>query len=147
MSERVHTCGLYLPGHDVHWIQARLSAEERSKRPPAPGRLIEVQPDGLVVIEAQGVVRQLWNHDTDRMKRLVTRNRGEISYQPGFGLLRTPSAEGSYLFCVSDADSPELRPCPTSPPTGTLEELLREAGGFSIPGREALGRAGLEREQ
>jgi hypothetical protein len=54
-------------------------------------------------------------------------------------LLRTASAEGSYLFCVADADSSHLRPCPDRPPTGTMVELLRNAGGFSIPGREALG--------
>ncbi len=132
-------CGLYLRGHDVHWIQAKLSVEQQSERPSRPGHLLDLQTDGLVVIEVHGVLRRLWNHDTNRMKSLVARNRGAVSYQPGFGLLRTASAEGSYLFCVADADSSDLRPCPNRAPTGTMVELLRNAGGFSIPGREALG--------
>ena len=132
-------CGLYLRGHDVHWIQAKLSVQQQSERPSRPGLLLDVQSDGLVFIEVQGVVHRLWNHDTHRMKRLVARNRGVVSYQPGFGLLRTSSSGGSYLFCVADADNPDLRACPDSPPTGTMIELLRNAGGFSIPGRVALG--------
>lgn len=134
-----YRCGLYLRGHDVHWIQAKLSVEQQSERPSRPGHLLNLQSDGLVVIEVHGVLQRLWNHDTNRMKSLVARNRGAVSYQPGFGLLRTASAEGSYLFCVVNADSPDLRPCPDRPPTGTMVELLRNAGGFSIPGREALG--------
>lgn len=136
--ERARSCGLYLPGHDVHWIQARLSVEEELQRPSTPGLLLGVQPDGLVVVEVNGVVRRLWNHDTDRLEQLVARNRGEVSHQPGFGLLKTPSEKSSYLFCVADADSPDLRPCLAHPPTGGPLELLREAGGFSIPGPEAL---------
>jgi hypothetical protein len=136
--ERVHFCGLYLPGHDVHWIQARLSSEQLSRCPSAPGHLLEVQTDGIVVVEVDGEVRRLWNHDTDRVEQLAARNGGEISHQPGFGLLRTASDRGSYLFCVADAGRRDLRTCPTHPPTGDPLELLREAGGFTISGQEAL---------
>ncbi len=132
-----YRCGLYLRGHDVHWIQAKLSVQQRSERPSRSGHLLDVQSDGLVVIEVQGVLHRLWNHDTDPMKHSADSSRGTVSYQPGFGLLRTKSAEGSYLFCVADENSPDLRPCPDRLPTGTLVELLRNAGGFSIPGREA----------
>lgn len=138
MSAAVHTCGLYLRGHDVHWIQAKISDREQGERPIMSGHLLEVRSEGLVIVEVQGSIYRLWNHDTDRMRVLVAGNAGEISYQPGFGLLRTASASGSYLFCVADADSPDLRPCPTSPPTGGPSELLRKAGGFSMPGPEAL---------
>ena len=148
MSERAHSCGLYLPGHDVHWIQAKLAARCEPtgiKREARAGELLEVRPDGLVIIEVEGEVRRLWNHDSDRLKRLVARNRGEISHQPGFNLLRTRSGEGSYLFCVAEADSRELQTCPPSAPTGPLVELLENAGGFSISRREALGWVDPER--
>ena len=135
----VYRCGLYLRGHDVHWIQAKLSVQQQSERPFRPGHLLDVQSDGVVIVEVDDVLHRLWNHDTHRMKHLVARNRGVVTYQPGFGLLRTRSSEGSYLFCVADADSPDLGSCPDSPPTGTMIELLRNAGGFSIPGRVALG--------
>lgn len=151
MSGRAYSCGLYLPGHDVHWIQAKLAArcephpKTGIKREATAGELLEVRPDGLVIIEVEGEVRRLWNHDSDRLKRLVARNRGEISHQPGFNLLRTRSGGGSYLFYVAEADSREIQPCPPSAPTGTLVELLKNAGGFSIRGREALGWVDPER--
>jgi hypothetical protein len=152
MSNRAYSCGLYLPGHDVHWIQAKRSVQEQTQRPSMPGRLLETQPEGLVIIEVQRVIYQLWNHDTDRIQDLVAANQGAISYQPGFGLLRTAAsltssgtAEQStpatgasfYLFCVADANDPKLRPCPTNAPSGDLVDLLRNAGGFSVPGGEA----------
>ena len=46
-----YRCGLYLRGHDVHWIQAKLSVEQQSERPSRPGHLLDLQSDGLVVIE------------------------------------------------------------------------------------------------
>ena len=139
-----YRCGLYLPGHDVHWIQAKLSREKRDQRPTRPGQLIKTDPDGLVVVEVEGVVYRLWNHDPLRMERLVARNRGSVSYQPGAGLLRTESVLGNFLFCVADADDPELRECPSTPPAGSPFELLRTAGGFSMPGPDVLRWAELE---
>ncbi len=74
--ERAYTCGFYLPGHDVHWNQAKLAGmyvfnlgaassvtSERDPMPDTnrqavPGHLLEVQPDGLVVVEVDGVVRR-----------------------------------------------------------------------------------------
>lgn len=134
-----YRCGLYLPGHDVHWIQARVARKDGTGCPEFHGHLLGTRPGGVAIIEAGGVVHRLWNHNADRLERLAAVNDGAVSYQPGFGLVRTASNGGSYLFCVIDADSPDLRPCPDSPPTGTMVELLRNAGGFSIPGREALG--------
>lgn len=135
--ERVRNCGLYIPGHDVHWIQAKRGWSDEVNL-PAPGHLAEVWPDGLVVVEIDGDVRRLWNHNPERLEALVARNRGQISHQPEWGLMSTPSDGGRYQFCVADADHPDLRPCPAHPPTGNPYELLMEAGGFSIPGSEAL---------
>ncbi|CAN5619812.1 hypothetical protein BH24ACT26_BH24ACT26_20260 [soil metagenome] len=134
--ERARSCGLYLPGHDVHWIQARLSVEEELQRPSTPGLLLGVQPDGLVVVEVNGVVRRLWNHDTDRLEQLVARNRGEVSHQPGFGLLKTPSEKSSYLFCVADADSPDLRPCLAHPPPAAPWSYFERPAGSRSPDRK-----------
>lgn len=151
--ERAYQCGLYLPGHDVHWIQAKVSAQSaadpRKARSNlwAPGHLLDVRSDGSLVVEVDGAVRRLWNHDPDRLEQLVARNLGEISHQPGFSLIRTKSERGSYLFCVADADSPDLRPCPAHPPTGNPMDLLREADGFSVPGPEALRWSESRREK
>ena len=134
MSGDAFHCGLYLPGHDPHWIQAKL-AHKPEAIPPESGHLLEVREDGLVVVQVQGVVHQLWNHDPARLERLAKVNRGRITYQPGFGLLTTRSGPSSrFLFCVAKVEDPDRRPCPKSPPTGSLPEVLTEAGGFSIPG-------------
>lgn len=139
MSEHAFRCGYYLPGHDVHWIQAKVSA--RSDAPaPQPGHLLEVRADGLLIVESSGGLHRLWNHDPERLERLAKPNNSVLTYQPRFHLLRTSSTSGSFLFCVADAEHPARRPCPTHPPTGSLTELLREAGGFSLPGPEALRR-------
>jgi hypothetical protein len=91
--ECTHRCGLYSPGHDVHWIQAKLSA--RAAADPsasragmwAHGHLLEVCRNGFLSIEVDGRVRRLWNHDPDRLEQVVAHNLGEISHQPALGWL------------------------------------------------------------
>ena len=157
---RAHRCGLYLPGHDVHWIQAKLAA--RSEVNPetgvreefVPGKLLEVRQDGILVVETAGVIRRLWNHDPKRFEDQAARNQGEVAFHPRFNLMRTASKHTCLtrvfgeprtvtlpswrLLCVADADNPDVRPCPETPPTGDPIDLARMAGGFSISGQEAL---------
>jgi hypothetical protein len=112
-----------------------------------PGRLLEVFPSGLLIVEVAGSIHRLWNHDPDRLADLVARNDGAILHQPGWGLLLTKSEQGHYMFCVADADAPELRPCPTERPSGTPIDLLQEAGGFSLPGPAVRDWLESEREE
>ncbi|MGP8207113.1 MAG: hypothetical protein ACLQVK_13860 [Acidimicrobiales bacterium] len=135
----VYSCGLYLPGHDVHWIQG-LHAVGDAVDPAQQGTLVDLHADGALAIEVAGDRRRLWNHDPERLERLVERNRGEIWHQHAWRLLWTRSRDGRYAFCVADADDPERRPCPQSPPTGDLVHLLREAGGFSVSASPFEGR-------
>ena len=138
MTARAYRCGLYLPGHDVHWIQAKLSVKRDAPLPEA-GHLLEVRTDGVLFVEMQGAVYRLWHHDPARLELRVKVNKGRITYQSRFGLLRTSAGPGSHaLFCVADADASDRRSCPTSPPAGSLPELLKKAGGFSVPGPEDL---------
>jgi hypothetical protein len=121
-------------GHEVHWIQARKGAEDMVDR-PAPGHLLEVGSDGVVVVEVGGEIRRLWHHDFDRLERLVADDDLEIGHQPTWGLLWS---HNNGLLCVVDADSPSRGPCPTARPAADPVDLLLEAGGFSISGPEAL---------
>ena len=131
-SRVAHTCGLYIPGHDVHWIQG-LHAGPDSKNPAQAGKLVEVLPDGTLVVDVAASLRRLWHHDPSRLERLVARNKGEVSYQPHWHLLWTRSRHGRYAFCIANAGDPERRPCPAYPPTGDIFDLLQDAGGFSMP--------------
>jgi hypothetical protein len=131
MSAPLFTCGLYLPGHDVHWIQGIQSAKDQMNLPKV-GNVVEVRADGIFVVELDGQLSRLWNHDPGRLERLVARNDGRVSYQPRWGLLRTPSSEGDYCFCVARADGPKRKRCPSKQATGTPIDLLRQSGGFSL---------------
>ena len=117
-------CGLYRPGHEIHYIQMRKSSEDR-ENPRLLGRLIECRSDGTVVIEIEGREISLWSHEPERVAESVAANDGVVRYQKRWGLLW-----GSDCFCVASADHV---PCPDSPPTGTPLELLKSAGGFILP--------------
>ena len=123
-------CWYYLPGHRPHWIQVNLAGKDGGK--PLPGRLLDVGPDGSVDIEVQGQELHLWNHESDRLAEAAQRVGGALSYQSRWGLLWIPSESGRYAFCVARR-SDQLSPCPTRAPEGTLTELLKEAGGFTLP--------------
>ena len=128
-TRRLKRCGLYAPGHEVHWIQAHRSSEDAENR-PSRGTLIDVADDGVLTVEIDGQRLSLWNHDPVRLIDVISLNGPEVSYQPRWGLLRSPHDFG-YLFCVVDAEA-DRRTCPEAPPTGDLLELLESAGGFSI---------------
>ncbi|MFI5052458.1 MAG: hypothetical protein ACHQBP_05975 [Acidimicrobiales bacterium] len=127
-------CGLYRPGHDPHWIQARRGWEDGSN-PPVTGRLVDARDDGTVVIDVNGELRRLWNHEPARLAEAAARSGGVVMHQPRWGLLKNPSESGHYLFCVAD-DGQEHQGCPDRPPTGTPIELLKSAGGFIVPASE-----------
>jgi hypothetical protein len=96
------TCGRYTPGHDVHWIQWSLSRRDALNR-PSRGRFLGASHDGTLTIEVDGEVILLWNHDPDRLLDVISVNGPDISYQPRWGLLRSPHAYG-YVFCVAPAE-------------------------------------------
>jgi len=138
-------CGLYLPGHNVHWIQAKLAAGNGSHpetglpRPPVSATLIGVASGGIIEIDVSGTRVQLWNHDTEKTSELGKLSGTSLQYLPGFHLLRiqTGSDTATRLFCVVPIENPR-RVCPSEAPSGSLVDLLKEAGGFSIPGRDVL---------
>jgi hypothetical protein len=109
------------------------------------GHFIDVDDDGVVVVDLAGERLLLWNHDPDRLRVLVTQNGPAISYQRRWGLLRSEHPGGSYLFCVTEANNPDRRPCPQDHQSGVqvdgplsvddLVEQLKTTGGFSVPAR------------
>lgn len=95
-------CHLFLPGHRVHWIQARKSWEDDINL-PLPGRLVSTSEDGSVVIEVNGRQLRLWNHEAERIEAAAARTSGSISYQARWGLLFVASSPVSRdSFCVAE---------------------------------------------
>ncbi len=140
----VKPCGLFLPGHDVHWIQVMHAGRDPENR-PVRGHLLEVGDDGVVAVDLAGGRLLLWNHDPDRLRALATQNGPAISYQRRWGLLRSEHKGGWYAICVTEAENPDRRPCPQTHLTGDqidgpmsvddLVEQLSTTGGFSVPAR------------
>ena len=122
-------CQLYLPGHKVHYLQARLS-HDRGKGRFLPARVIS-SSDADIGVVVMGRERHLRNHHMARLRRHLG---AEILFHERLGLLKIPS--GGYLFCVTDADLP-WTPCRSLPAQANdsgevLAERLRSAGGFVI---------------
>jgi len=132
-------CGLFKPGHNLHWIQMNLAVED-SENLPAPGRFIESRTDGSVVIEVDGHELLLWNHEPERLADAAAANEGAVEYQPRWGLLWVSSESGRYAFCAARSPDDHVQ-CPLQPSVGSPVELLKSAGGFTISANDMRGNA------
>jgi hypothetical protein len=136
-------CGLYLPGHHVHFIQARRAWED-TEHPPETANLIELRDDGGLVVHVGTEVRHLWNHQPERVGDAVGVGDRTIFHQPRWGLLIVGRGPGQHLFCVAGSDV-DHRECPTVPPTGSPAALLLGAGGFFTPAADLRALTSLGR--
>jgi hypothetical protein len=127
-------CGLFKSGHVPHWIQMSRATEDRENL-PSSGRLVESRSDGEVVVEVDRHELRLWNHEPERLAEAAAASGGAIKYQLRWGLLWVPSNSGRYAFCVADPSTDHV-PCPFQPPVGSPMELLKGAGGFTVPASE-----------
>lgn len=100
-QEPAYSCDSYRPGHDVHWIQARKSWEE-------PGLVEEgvvtQVGEGIVTVQIGPEVRRYRNHDTARFERILRRRGMNVIIQERWRLLKVPSPEGFYCFCIATSN-------------------------------------------
>jgi hypothetical protein len=124
-------CGSYRPGHQVHVIQARTSAEAGAG---APAIVTSIADDGTITF-ADGTTR--WNHEPARLREAVERHGARVLVG-AHGVLRVPHRSGAHLFSLGDTATP----CPGSAEApSSLHELVRqvaERGGAMLSGRELL---------
>jgi hypothetical protein len=129
-------CALSLPGHSVHFIQARHSWEKR--RPVVPGRLVAV--DGtLVVVRLGGRERRFRNHEPQTLRAAAEEAGGAVGVQEGLSLLSVRRADRWAMFSIADAGVPwraclreEVEPGPIT----SLEiarRILDRGGGYWRP--------------
>ena len=107
-------CPLYLPGHNVHWIQARLTWNE-PKHDPIPAKLRLVRADGEFTVEVDGEIRRYWTHDPQQLTRAM--NRYDVFELVGYGVLTVPRelrrvGQPFPMFCITEPDSKYRSPCP-----------------------------------
>jgi hypothetical protein len=118
----VRTCGSYHRGHDVHFIQVRLSFES------GPGQrrtVANVDDDGTIRFVTGEPV---WHHDPGRLKAVLN-VYGPEARMDSYGVLRVPTERGAYCFSVAT----EPDPCRTDtldarPGESIVEEVLRRGG-------------------
>ncbi len=125
-------CGLYLPGHEVHWIQG-IHSGDPGEVAPVPARILEVADDGTTTIDVCDELLELWTHDATRLQAIIAKRGADARYQKRWRLLRIPSGTGNYCIDVTPTSNPARRPCPTSPPrVDTLAVQLVASGGFTV---------------
>lgn len=122
-------CGLFKPGHNPHWIQVNRALGDEVNL-PAPGRLLRIEANGIVVIEVGGRENTVWSHEAGRVGEAAALRDERVTYQPRWGLLWVKSDVGNYAFCVADPPN-RHQECPDQPPGGDALELLDRAGGFT----------------
>ncbi|HZD65463.1 MAG TPA: hypothetical protein VE152_05150 [Acidimicrobiales bacterium] len=131
-------CGLYIPGHTVHFIQAKRSSREE-EYPPASGEVTGMEGNMITVALADGTHRYR-NHEVPRLAEILGGTTGPVVVQWGLHLLKVAGDRGSwYCFAIADADEP-WRPCDSEPlgsadPRSVVERLLTH-GGVMVPGPE-----------
>ncbi len=125
-------CDLYIPGHMVHWIQARLAWEH-----PRESAVLEGVQGQVVTVRFPDRIARYRNHQVEALLDVAERGSSVLA-STQYGTLSVPSDHGSlWCFCIADADEP-WRACSVAPMDPLsyrdLIDRLEDRGGFSIPG-------------
>jgi len=131
-------CALYKPGHQVHFIQAKLGWQE-NRANYRTGKLLSVEDDGWIAVEVGGELLRFWNHQPERARWCFEQSGGRIGL-PGYGLLHAPNKRGgNYCFCVSPGGpTPCARPSTAGSSPAGLVEQVKSHGGFMVSGADTL---------
>lgn len=130
--------GSYRPGHEVHFIRAKLSGQGVSRAGTAT-----VDQLGWITVDVHDGDRvRLWNHHPERLTALLLTTGGRVELRER-SVLGVPKADGSYLVSVGT----EQWPCPSDDDSLegiSLSEVIKRRGGFTIlrrPAKPARGTA------
>jgi hypothetical protein len=117
-------CGSYTAGHDIHFIQARLSGEN----PPIGERTIDT-------VTADGTIRftddtTCWNHHPERLEAIIDRYDRRVELRQ-YSVLAVPGNGRHWLFSISS----EVDPCRSDTAEihsgeSFLDELVRRGGAY-----------------
>jgi hypothetical protein len=142
-AEEHPACDLYVPGHLVHFIQAKKAWE--SDDPVRWGRFEGVDDGCLVVRFLDGYAGRYRIHRPSEVVRVAARGeKVRVSERWRFASI-SRRFEQLLGVCIALPDDPS-RPCSVAPDEPTSIEdpadRLAERGGFLVPGRRAAQLAG-----
>lgn len=101
-------CGLYLPGHQVHYIQARKAAADAG----VAVEVLGLRGDALVLSVGDGV-RLYRNHHPQRVL-VLARDHGKARLIERYSVLRVGGGNTRAVFSLARIDTP-VRNCPMPP--------------------------------
>jgi len=126
------TCALYTPGHQVHFIQARLSAEDDPVH-RRMGKLLALDDNGWITVDVDGELLRFWNHDPGRARACFATSSGNVVLASR-GLLHAPHEGGRCCMCIT-TDAPT--PCMAAPAAGSeLADQVMTHGGILVSADE-----------
>ena len=97
-------CGIYSPGHRVHFIQARKAAAEEGE----PATLLRIR-ESTIVLAVGGGVRVYGNHDPRRVQAIAERLGEEVSLIDRWHVLRIAGGPQRWLFSLVGNGPPRRR--------------------------------------
>ena len=104
-----HRCAYYTPGHNVHFIQARLAWDDPAAY--VRGEVLDIGDEVVVVTTEEGDVRSYRNHDLRRLARVV-HDVGSGVTICAKGILRVDvRGGGGFMFCVAPDNGVPLEAC------------------------------------
>jgi hypothetical protein len=127
-------CGAYRVGHDMHFIQARLSTEDG----PGVARIVKSVADDGTITFTDGT--QCWNHDPARLRTIIDSCGADVM-RGTHGVLRVPNANGAYCISVTEEPDPCHPETAEARPGESLIDELRRRGGVVRSGRSVLAEA------
>ena len=124
-------CDLYVPGHMVHWIQARLSWEH-----PREWGVLDAVQGQVITVRFSDRVARYRNHEVAALLDIAEPGTS-VLVSERYGTLEIPMGHGTFrCFCIARADEP-WRQCSVAPRDPVsyqdLVTRLEDRGGFSIP--------------
>jgi hypothetical protein len=97
-------CGIYSPGHRVHFIQARKAAAEKGE----PATLLGIR-DSTIVLGVGDGVRVYGNHDPRRVQAFADQLGEEVSLIQHWHVLRIAGDGRWWLFSLVTNGPPQRR--------------------------------------
>lgn len=130
-------CGLYLPGHEVRWIQLGQTKRETAGAVSDPRG--SIQRDDCHRSRPTGV--ELWTHHPRRLRAIVNTHGHDAPYHEGWRLLRVPfktekaGCRTNWCIDVTLAANPGRHGWPpVANHYTTLFERIRETGASRCRG-------------
>jgi hypothetical protein len=123
-------CNLYLPGHCVHWIQARKASTEAHSW----GRLVDAVDDGIITVECLDRIGRYRNHQAGKLLDAAASGT-KVAICERYRILRVDvDQRTSGCFCIAvvgDSWTPCSCEALISVTPQSLSERLSTHGGFT----------------